>query len=147
MCGARANRRGVNDAQPFDAVRATALDQLREFWLLPVRCGHDQLARIAMRNPMRGAKFIRQRVSANAQPRFERSWSVVKPGVNYAAISRTRAHAELRHLLEKKHVFPLGGRGARNRASHHAAADDYNAGAVHIMIMLGHARNSAGTLK
>jgi hypothetical protein len=51
--------------------------------------------------------------------------------MNHTAVSGTRAHAELRHLLEKKNVCPLCGSGARDRTSHDAASDDYDAGPIH----------------
>src|SRR6185437_14588938 len=85
-----------------------------------------------MRDAMGGAEFVCEIIAANTQRGLERAGCVIQSGMNYAAVSGTCAHAQLRHLLEKKDVCPLCGSGARDRASHHAASDDYDVGPVHV---------------
>jgi hypothetical protein len=46
--------------------------------------------------------------------------------VDHTAVARAGTHPELRESLEQKHIIPLCGKRAGNRAANHATADDYN---------------------
>ncbi len=128
---ARANRGAVHQAQSLDAVRAAVRGQLfeRGFLLRAVR--HDEFAAIPVRHVVRGAEFVHHPVPGDAQLRLQRTRRIVDARMNHAAISRARAHAEFRHLLDKKHIAPAPGNRARHRAAHHAAANDQNVCAIH----------------
>ena len=128
---AGAHRGAVHHAQTHDAVGAAVFGQMFELRFLFRVMSHHELAAIPVRHVVRGAEFVQHAVARHAQPRFQRAGRIVDARMDHAAVARARAHAQLGHLLDEKHVAPAPRNRARHGATHHAAADDDNVGAIH----------------
>ena len=128
---AGAHRGAVHDAQSRDAVGAAVFGEAFEVRYLLRVVDHHKLAAIPVRHMVRGAEFVQHPVARHAQARFERAGRIVDARMDHAAVARARAHAELGHLLDEKHVAPAPRNRARHGATHHAPADDHNVGAIH----------------
>src|SRR5262249_35422326 len=126
-----ANFLRANQAKTFDAVLLAAALQGREVGFLMRIGGHHQLAAVAMRNTVFGAKFVEQAVAFDAVARLQRILRVVDTGVNHAAVAGAGGHAELGELLDEKDVLPASRNRVSDRAANHAAANDQNIGLVH----------------
>jgi hypothetical protein len=96
---------------------------------------NHKLSRMAVWNTMLLAEFIRQPVSLDAMPRFQRVLWIVDPGVDDSAIALTGRHPQLGFLLHEKNILPPDGNGSRDRAADHSTADNQNVGLIHKSIL------------
>jgi hypothetical protein len=77
-----------------------------------------------MRHAMTHAKLRRQSIAIHAMARLERTFWIVDPGMDDAAIARTGRHAQFRQAFDKENILPACGNGMRDGASHRAASDN-----------------------
>ena len=133
-----ANLLWPNQPQTLHAVVfAFFLQRLEIRFFMRVR-RHHKLPRVAKRNTMLFAKFVRQPVSFNAVPRLQRILRIVDAGMHDPAVTRTGGHPQLRILLHQKNIIPTRRNRPRDRTSNDASTNNQNVRLVHGPILSAH---------
>ena len=127
----RVDEAGVDELQPFDAVRRAAPRERLELIVLAGVMRNNQLAAFHVGNGMLRAELVQQAPTLDAQPRFQRTGGIVEAGVNHAAVVRARFEARPSVPLDQAHGVSTHRDGASGGEPGHAGADDGDVNVLH----------------